>query len=66
MIIIVNVPSSVAENSHRSLQEQVDVDINDNIDTVKVKITLIFTELDPDRFVLECGGRRCSPNETIL
>lgn len=43
MIIIVHVPESAAEESHRARQEEVDVDINDNMETVKVKISLIFT-----------------------
>ena len=43
MIIIASVPSNVAAESHRDREEQVDVDINDTMETVKVKITLIYT-----------------------
>jgi len=43
MIIIAVVPSNDAAESHRDREEQVDVDINDTIETVKVKITLIYT-----------------------
>lgn len=66
MIIIAIVPSNVAAESHRDREEQVDVDINDTMETVKVKITLIYTELDPDKIRLECGGIRCREGETVL
>lgn len=66
MIIIAHVDTSTADQSHRGHQEEVDVDINDNIDTVKVKVTLVYTDLDPDRFYLEYGGMRCLPTDTIL
>jgi len=43
MIIIAVVSSNFGADSHRDREEQVDVDINDTIETVKVKITLIYT-----------------------
>ena len=58
MIIVAHVSEAVANESHRARQENVDVDINDNIETVKVKISLIYTELDPDKFHLLCKGKR--------
>ena len=66
MLIIVHVPASVSIESHRDQQEAVDVDINDTIETVKVKISLIFTSADPDHMILESGGYMCHLDETVL
>lgn len=66
MIIVVHVANDVADQSHRGHQEEVDVDINDNIETVKVKVSLVYTELDPDQFYLEYNGIRCQPADIIL
>ena len=53
MFITVHANGEVASHSHRQHQENIDVDMNDTIDTVKVKVTLVYTELDPDSFYLE-------------
>lgn len=66
MLIIVNAPNDVANESHRSRTENVDVDINDTIETVKVKVSLVFTNLDPEKFELDLQGYRCRSHETIL
>ena len=66
MIIVVHVSPAIADDSHRATQEEVDVEINDTIDTVKVKITLLYTELNPDEFYLQCSGRKCEEKETVL
>jgi hypothetical protein len=34
------------------LEEDVDVDISDNIENVKVKISMVYPELDPEQFYL--------------
>lgn len=66
MIIQVHVDAAIAGESHKNTEEPVDVDINDTIESAKIKITIIFTELDPSKFYLELQGYRCLPNETIL
>ena len=52
MFIIACVEPNVAQESHRTNQEQVDVDPSDTIETVKVKISLVFTSIDADAVIL--------------
>jgi hypothetical protein len=66
MLIMVHADRHIAGESRRQIDEGVEVDINDSIDTVKTKVTLIYTELDPDKFYLELQGYRCLPSETVL
>lgn len=35
--------NSIASDSHRTQQEEVDIDMNDTIADVKIKITLVYT-----------------------
>jgi hypothetical protein len=41
--IRVNSPQNVAAESQRNIEEEVEVDLNDKIPDVKVKITLVYT-----------------------
>lgn len=66
MFIIVHCEEEVANSSHRQREERIEVDITDNIETVKIKVTLVYTELDPSKFRLELQGIKCQPNEIIL
>lgn len=43
MKIIVMAPEGTASSSHREQQEEVDVDINDTIADVKIKITMVYS-----------------------
>jgi len=47
MIIFMHASAEKAAESHRQEVEGVDVDVNDTIETVKVKVSLVFSELDP-------------------
>jgi hypothetical protein len=47
MKVFVYTTERVAAESHREMKEEIEVDINDTIDNVKLKVTLIYTELDP-------------------
>ena len=66
MFITIHANAEIASNSLRQHQENIDVDMNDTIDTVKVKVTLVYTQLDPESFYLEFEGRRCLDTDTIL
>ena len=59
MIILVTGNNNIAAGSNRNIQEPVEVDITDNIETVKIKITLVYTELDPSKFTLSCMSIKC-------
>lgn len=52
MLIIVNAPNNIAGESRRNISEDVEVEINDTIETVKIKVTLLYTNLDPNKFYL--------------
>jgi hypothetical protein len=52
MLIFVHVDNETASESHRNPEESVEVEINDTIETVKIKISLIYTTLDPEKFTL--------------
>lgn len=66
MLILVQVDAESANQSHRSPMENVEVDINDNIETVKVKISMVYTAIDPSKITLEIMGYRCQPTDIIL
>jgi hypothetical protein len=40
-------PSPIAAESHRNQSEDIDIEMGDTIADVKVKTTMIFTQLDP-------------------
>lgn len=66
MLILVQVDAETANQSQRSPMENVEVDINDNIETVKVKISIIYTAIDPSKITLEIMGYRCQNADTVL
>lgn len=66
MLILVQIDAESASQSHRSPMENVEVDINDDIETVKVKISLVYTAIDPSKINLEIMGYRCQPTDTVL
>lgn len=59
-------PEKLAIESHRKNTEEVDVDMNDTIDDVKIKITMVYTSLDPESFYLSLNNQKLPNTETIL
>ena len=66
MKVIVQCPAGPAAESRREQEEEVDVDMEDTIGDVKIKVTLVYTDLDPDHFVLVLQSRALADNEKII
>ena len=47
-------------------EEEVDVEMNDTVADVKIKATMIYTQLETENFCLMHKTRRLQENETIL
>lgn len=58
MKIIVICPEDAAASSHREREEEVDVEMKDTVEEVKIKITMIYSGLDPQQFHLMLGLRK--------
>ena len=46
MKIVVHATNHVSGESHRAFQEEVEVEINDKVEAVKVKVSLVYTSLN--------------------
>ena len=58
MKILVFVPQNIASESHREKEEEVDVDIQDTVAEIKIKVTMVYEQLDPEEFSLYLQQRR--------
>ncbi|CAD8170185.1 unnamed protein product [Paramecium pentaurelia] len=54
MIIIISVSDRFHHHSVHEQQFQLDIDPNQNVENLKVLITLRFVDLGPDQFNLQC------------
>lgn len=51
-------PEKIAMESHRKGEEEIDVEMNDTIEDVKIKITMVYTNLDPATFYLSLNNQK--------
>lgn len=65
MKITVICPQYFADQSQRKTEEEVEVDISDTIENVKLKTTLIYTMLDTEKFYFTMGERKLRDEEKV-
>lgn len=66
MKVKVHVPAHIANQSHRQPDEEVEVQVTDTVENLKIKITLVYTSLDPERFGLTLNSRMLNNQEKML
>lgn len=66
MRVYIRCPEKVAADSRREVSEYIEADPADTGEDIKIKITMLYTSLDPERFIIYLNGRRLiSDKESI-
>lgn len=65
MRVTVLCDSYIAAGSHRNQEEYIEVDMRDTVEDVRIKITTVYDQLDPEEFILKLNNRTLKKHELM-